>query len=112
MGDVAVLALAALAGVGLGLVYFGGLWLTLRRVPQAKSPALLAMASFVGRTALVLVGFYFVMGDSWQRLVACLVGVVAARVVLVRRLGPTDAPREKGQAEPPEQGSSDASEPR
>jgi F1F0 ATPase subunit 2 len=102
MSDVVGLVLAALAGVGLGLVYFGGLWLTLQRVPRSRSPALLAMVSFVGRTALMLVGFYFVMGDSWQRLVACLVGVVAARVALVRRLGPADAPRETPQGGPPQ----------
>ena len=98
MSDALWLVVALVAGVGLGLFYFGGLWLTIERLPQSKSPALFAMISFVGRTVLTLVGFYYVMGDSWQRLVACLVGVVVARVVLVRRLGPTDRPRKKPHA--------------
>lgn len=98
MSDALWLVVALVAGVGLGLFYFGGLWLTIERLPQSKSPALFAMISFVGRTVLTLVGFYYVMGDSWQRLVACLVGVVVARVVLVRRLGPADRPRKKPHA--------------
>ena len=46
------LALACAAGIGLGLCYFGGLWLTVRRLPSARSPMPIALASFVARTAV------------------------------------------------------------
>ena len=91
MTDAQWLFVAFVAGIGLGVVYFGGLWLTIRHLPESRSPALVAMVSFAGRTMLTLLGMYFVMGGSWQRLVACMAGMVVARVVLVRRFGPSDA---------------------
>ena len=90
MGDAAWLVLAAVAGLGLGVFYFGGLWLTLSRLPRSRHPALLAMGSFLLRTAGTLVAFYFVMGGRWERLVACLAGMIVVRTVLVRRIGPVE----------------------
>jgi F1F0 ATPase subunit 2 len=82
------LVLAWVAGVGLGLLYFGGLWLTLRQLPTCRWPTPLLVGSFMGRTAVVLVGFYFVMGGRWERVLACLVGFMMARFLLVSRLRP------------------------
>ena len=96
MSDAQWLFIAFVAGIGLGVFYFGGLWLTLRHVPQSRSPGLVTLVSFAGRTVLTLAGMYCVMGRSWQRLVACLVGMIVARVVLVRRLGPVCATRNRG----------------
>jgi F1F0 ATPase subunit 2 len=86
-----ILALACVAGVGLGLFYFGGLWLTVRRLPNSPGPALLFMGSFVGRTALTVLGFYFVMDGRWERILACLAGFLLARQVLISRLRPDRA---------------------
>ena len=80
------LLLAGPVGVGLGIVYFGGLWLTVRRLPDARWPALLLLGSMLGRTALTLLGFYLVMDARWERLLACLAGFILARMVLMRRL--------------------------
>lgn len=84
--------LAFLAGGGLSLLYFGGLWLTVQRAVDGISrPTLLLLGSFVGRTALVLLGFYLVivlMGDQWLLLVACLIGFILGRTILVRRWRP------------------------
>ena len=85
------LVLAVLAGVGLGLFYFGGLWLTVRQLPACPWPALLMVGSYVGRTAVVLTGFYFVMDGRGERILACLVGFIAARFLLVSRLRPERA---------------------
>jgi F1F0 ATPase subunit 2 len=82
------LGVALLAGGGLGGFYFAGLWWTVRKLPTAQSPALLSLGSFLLRTAVVLAGFYLVMGDDWERLVACLLGFLAARVAMVRRMKP------------------------
>ncbi len=88
--------LAWVAGLGLGLFYFGGLWLTIDRLPTLRRPAPVLIGSFVGRTAVALLGFYFVMGGRWERLLACLLGFVVARRMVIARLRPdrpTVAPR-------------------
>jgi len=86
--DLLPLALSLWAGIGLGIFYFFGLWLTVRRLTTTRRPVLISLSSFFGRLAAVLLGFYFVMGGRWERLIACLVGFLAVRVVVVRRRGP------------------------
>jgi F1F0 ATPase subunit 2 len=75
--------------MGLGLFYFGGLWLTVRRLPGSRTPELLILGSFVGRLAVTLAGFYLVMGGRWERLLACLAGFLITRTFLLYRLKPT-----------------------
>jgi F1F0 ATPase subunit 2 len=36
------------------------------------------------RTAVVLVGFYLVSDGKWERMLACLVGFVLARFIVMR----------------------------
>ena len=88
MSNLLPLILALAAGIGLGVFYFGGLWLTVRRLPTAQRPALLSLLSFFARLGVVLSGFYLAMDGHWQRLLACLLGFLGARVILVRLLGP------------------------
>lgn len=91
-GSLFIAALVGLAvGGALSMFYFGGLWLTVQRVVDAGRPKLLLLGSFVGRTAVVLAGFYLVtavMGDRWEILAFSLLGFVAARTILVRRWKP------------------------
>ncbi|MFA7441019.1 MAG: ATP synthase subunit I [Sphingomonadaceae bacterium] len=92
MSGVVTLLLALVAGVGLGLLYFGGLWLTVRRLATSRRPALLFGTSLVVRLALTVLGFYFVMDGSWPRALACLGGFLIARQILTYRLRPEGAP--------------------
>ena len=46
------------------------------------APRDLVSHSAVVRMAIAMVGFYFVSGGQWQRLLACLVGFVAARLAV------------------------------
>jgi F1F0 ATPase subunit 2 len=81
-------------GVGLSVLYFGGLWLTVRRVVAGAWPKLALLGSFVVRSGLVLLGFYLVilwMGERWELLAVCLLGFIAGRTILVRRWGPRSA---------------------
>ena len=87
MSEVATLLLAWAAGAALGVVFFGGLWWTVRRGVTARQPALWFFASLLLRMAIVLSGFYLVSGGQWQRLLACLLGFVIARFLLVRMVG-------------------------
>ncbi len=88
MNQVVHLILAFTAGLAVGLFYFGGLWLTVQRLSQARHPGVLAAASMLVRTGLTLLAFYLIMAGRWERLLACLVGFFLMRLVLVRRLGP------------------------
>ncbi len=81
------LLIALIAGMLLGLSYFGGLWFTIRRLPTTGSPLILVMSSFLIRMSVSLLGFYLVMDHHWERLLVCLVGFVVIRSILVQRWG-------------------------
>ncbi|HDP24111.1 MAG TPA: ATP synthase subunit I [Deltaproteobacteria bacterium] len=76
--------LAFCAGLGLGVFYFLGLWWTIQRLPDARSPGLLMLKSTVLRLAVVLPCFYLVMSGRWERMAFCLLGFILARMVLTR----------------------------
>ena len=73
-----------MAGIAISTFYFGGLWLTMRQIPRASQPQLLMAASFLGRIGVALLAFYLVAGGHWQRLVACFLGFLLLRTVLMR----------------------------
>jgi len=73
---------AALAGLLLGLLFFGGLLLTTRALPRVRAPGLLAALSFLARMALLLAGLWWVGAGHWARMLACGLGVIAARPLL------------------------------
>jgi F1F0 ATPase subunit 2 len=87
--------LAALGGALLGLLYYAGLWYTLRRLPQQAHPALWVFGSFALRLAVSIAGFYVIIGPdrSLPRLGVALLAFIAARVLLTRRLRPVAEPR-------------------
>ena len=89
--EVAPLALAltlALSwGVLLGVLFFGGLWWTLRKSLASIRPALWVMGSLLLRSGIVLAGFYLVGNGQWQRLLACLAGFILARLIVTRLTG-------------------------
>lgn len=91
MNDLFRLTVAFGFGSGLGLLYFGGLWWTVRRVSKTNSPKLLLVGSFLVRTFLVLTGFYGLIqgiGTQWEALALSLLGFLAVRFVLIHRWGP------------------------
>lgn len=75
---------ALLAGVSIGLLFFGGLWWTVQKAMSSKQPGLLFAGSLLLRTALTLAVFYLVGNGSWKRLVACLFGFVLGRLLVTR----------------------------
>ncbi len=76
--------LAGAAGAGLGAIFYGGLWWTVRRGVTARQPALWFIGSLFLRLALVTTGFFLVGGGQLPRLLACLLGFIIARVVVLR----------------------------
>ncbi|WP_020476468.1 ATP synthase subunit I [Zavarzinella formosa] len=88
MNESLSLALAWLAGVALGLLFFGGLWWTVRKTISSPRPALWFFGSLLLRTGVTVVGFYFVSGGHWERLLPCLLGFVMARLFMTRLTRP------------------------
>ncbi|OGK99977.1 MAG: hypothetical protein A3I14_07795 [Candidatus Rokubacteria bacterium RIFCSPLOWO2_02_FULL_73_56] len=86
MGELGLLVAGA-GGMLLGVFYFGALWLVVRRLPRVASPALLLGVTGLVRLAVVVTGFYLLVDERWARLASALVGFLAVRVALTRRLG-------------------------
>lgn len=82
MNEMALLALSAVAGIGLGGLFYGGLWWTVRRGLTSARPGLWFFASSLLRTAVALGGLYAVSADDWRRLLGCLFGFILGRVLV------------------------------
>jgi F1F0 ATPase subunit 2 len=83
-----VLPLAFLAGALLGVVFFGGLWWTVRQGVSSERPAVWFFGSLLLRMSIALAGFYLVSNGHWERLLLCLVGFVVARWLVARLTRP------------------------
>jgi len=83
MNDPLSVALALVAGMLLGVFFFGGLWWTVRKGVTATRPALWFLVSMFLRTSVTLVGFYFVSRGQWERLLICLAGFLISRVLIM-----------------------------
>jgi F1F0 ATPase subunit 2 len=84
VSEIVTLALAWIAGVLLGGVFFGGLWWTVRKALYSPLPAVWFLGSLLLRMGITLAGFYLVGQGDWRRLVTCLAGFVMARLVVMR----------------------------
>ena len=77
-----------LVGLGLGLLYFGGLWLTIKNMNQSRSPIVLTLGSFILRTgAVFLVLIYVARQGIWENILILLAGFIVSRIFLSRMIG-------------------------
>lgn len=79
-----IMTVVSAIGVLLGVLYFGGLWWTVRRAVKAGNPALWFLGSYLLRTVAVLGGFYLAGNGSWEKMVWCLLGFILARFIVLR----------------------------
>ncbi len=91
MNETLLFLLAFIAGTALGIIFFGALWFTVKKVVTAKIPALWILGSFIVRVGIVLPGFYFISSGNWLRLVSCLIGFIAARFLVIHFTKTIDA---------------------
>ncbi|WP_305909489.1 ATP synthase subunit I [Methylomarinum sp. Ch1-1] len=82
---------ALLWGLLLGVFYFGGLWLTVRRLVEVKHQALWMLGSFLSRNLLAAAAFYPVALQGWQAMLFCLAGFIVVRMLLSRRIRVQDS---------------------
>lgn len=85
-----VLASGVVAGLALGLAFFGVLWFTVRRIATARRPGLWLGLAYVARLGLLAGGFVLIAAGDWRRLPAALLGVLAARTILMRIVHPPE----------------------
>jgi F1F0 ATPase subunit 2 len=81
------LSAAFVAGGSVGIFYFGGLWLTVKRVPLGRRPRLLLVGSFVLRLAVLLAAFYALAPWGWAAMVCALAGLLIVRQILIKVKG-------------------------
>ncbi len=93
------LIVALFAGIVLGLLYFGGLWITVNKLPTTSKPLQLTLLSFLGRLGICLLFFYLVIieGKEYAPLnaLACLITFFWVRNRMVQRLQPRPQLRKK-----------------
>lgn len=83
----------------LGLLFFVGLWETVKHLSNTRYPAMWMLASLVVRFALTLAGFYaLAQYGGWEHLLAGLMGFTLPRIIMVRRLRPWQSKKELKQS--------------
>jgi F1F0 ATPase subunit 2 len=84
VSDIGVVIEALAAGMALGALFFGGLWWTVRRGITAANPALWFGLSALVRMAITVSGLYYIARSGWPSVLACLCGLLIARVAVTR----------------------------
>ena len=75
-----------LGGVGLGFFYFGGLWLTVKKIPVSSNPQWLLFWSAVFRLVPTLLVLFFVVKADPSIFFLMLLGFFGVRYWMVRRV--------------------------
>lgn len=76
-----------IVGAVASLIYFGGLWWTVRRLPTASNPSMVYLGSFLFRLAALMVGGYFLMQFGLPMFATAFVTFVVVRMMLTSVLG-------------------------
>lgn len=84
--DYGYLIVAFVAGILLGILYFGALWMTVRRVTRLRRPILTLGVSFLIRAGIIIAALFILMRGEWYNLLATFVGFIVGRFVLTERV--------------------------
>lgn len=83
------LLLAALAGILIGMVFFGGLWSTLSGLERSNRPALRMVCSMLLRFAITLSAFYLLARyGGWHVVLVAATGFALMRQLVVSGVRP------------------------
>jgi F1F0 ATPase subunit 2 len=84
VSDMGLIIGALAAGMVLGTIFFGGLWWTVSRGLNAAIPAVWFGLSALLRMAIAVSGLYYFAHLGLPSLIACLCGLLIARVAIKR----------------------------
>ncbi len=76
--------LGFLSGIGLGLFYFGGLWLTVKKIPVSRNPKRLFLCSAALRLVPTLLALFVAVKVNPGVFLIMLPGIFAVRYFMVR----------------------------
>ncbi len=83
--------LSLTAGILLGAFFFGGLWWTVNKLSNVRSPSSLFIVSFLVRSAVVMACFYVVLLQGLPNLFIALGGYLAARMWCIHTFKPQES---------------------
>ncbi len=81
MNELLLISLSLIAGLMLGILFFGGLWWTLQNYSLSEN-SLTVISSSMIRLALLMLGLYFITAGDWKRALVALSGVIIGRVLV------------------------------
>ena len=88
MSEIEQVIVGALAGLLLGTVFFGGLWLTTKRIKRMHNVVGLVLGSFVGRSVITVVGFIIVIRlAGLVGIISTLVAFTTVQLIFIRLSG-------------------------
>lgn len=100
--SIETLVLPLLGGACAGVIFFGGLWWTIRHGLQSAHPEVWFLVSLILRMTLATSAFLLLSQGQWQRLAACLTGFLMARGVVLHSLPAVSGlPPTPGKEHPP-----------
>ena len=73
-------------GIILGLLFFGGLYITVQKMETMKNPGLLMILSFMARMGVLVIAFYFISKVGYKEVLSALAGVILTRFVMTFRM--------------------------
>jgi F1F0 ATPase subunit 2 len=89
LGNIFSLLTAFAGGLVVGLIYFWSLKYVVSHMLTSKHPALVMAGSYLLRTVFMLLAFYIIMDGELIRLLACFVGFILVRIIIVRGSNPS-----------------------
>ena len=92
MNEIILYVLIFIGGFILGIIFFGGLWLTVKKGVKSKIPAVLFVLSSLIRTAILLLVFYYLIRYDWVFSIFCLIGFILGRYIMVRKIRTLNKP--------------------
>lgn len=85
MSDALAFVASFVAGGLVGLLFFGGLWLTVSGMSRARHPALRMLVSLLLRLGLVLGASYLLIRyGAWQQALFAAIGFALTRYIVIR----------------------------
>jgi len=79
--------IAFIVGVLAGILFFGGLYLTVKKLTTMKYPALFMMLSLIVRLVILAGGLYLIVDGGMKNVLSAMAGIILVRFVMIAKLG-------------------------
>ncbi|MFN1834161.1 ATP synthase subunit I [Balneola sp. MJW-20] len=81
--ELMLVVFSIISGLLTGLVYFGGLWYTVRILPSATIPHGVLILSMALRLSVALLAFFMLLKLNWSYLLIALLSFLLVRQVMI-----------------------------